>query len=381
MNITIYDNTLRDGEQQVGISFTTDQKIQIAKQLDRLGVPRIEAGFIAVSDEERESIKSVNECGLKADIFCLARLLKSDIDLALDAGLKHITIFTCASDLLINYKLKTTEDNIMENIKKLISYCKENDMFVRFSCEDATRAPMDRLCRFYNIAYSCGADFASVPDTCGISSPQTITTLIQILKNNVEIPLSIHCHNDLGLATANTLSAMQAGVNEVQLTVNGIGERVGNASFEEVVIDSKLFFDYDFNLDIHKLRDLCCLVSKLSGVKIPNNKPIFGKHAFCHESGLHVQALRNNPHTYEPFPPEMIGLEHSISFGKHSGKSNLDFLLERIGRTLSEVDKEHVLKEIKFRAIEERILSEKSVISIINNVIDETAGLSSRKEK
>lgn len=350
MNVQIYDNTLRDGEQQIGISFTRKDKITIAKELSDIGVHNIEAGFVAVSDEERKTICELNRLDIASNIFCLARLTKEDIDLAIKCGIKNITVFTCASDILLKNKLHTTEDRIVENIKYLISYCKEQSMYVRFSCEDATRASMERLILFYNTAYNCGADYASVPDTCGIGTPETISKLIKDLKRNLKMPISIHCHNDLGLGLANTIAAVREGANEVQLTVNGMGERTGNTSFEEFVMAMKIGYHVNLPIKSERIMELSKLVERLSGEKISNNKPIVGNNAFCHESGLHVAALLKNPKTYEPFPPSLVGAEHTIAFGKHSGKGNIDFLLRKYDVKMPDAEKNKIVSYVKSSA-------------------------------
>lgn len=368
MKLQIYDNTLRDGEQQIGVSFSKKDKILIAKKISEIGVKNIEAGFIAVSENERKIIKDLNQMDIGANIFCLARLRREDIDLAIKCGVKNITIFTCASDILLKYKLHKTAAEVLEKIKYLISYCKEHSMYVRFSCEDATRTDIERLVLFYNTAYEYGADYVSVPDTCGVGTPETIGNLIKSLKHELKLPISIHCHNDLGLALSNTIAAVKEGVDEVQLTINGLGERAGNTAFEEFVMAMKVGYDVTLPIKYDQIMKLSKLVEKLSGERIGNNKPIVGKNAFCHESGLHVAALLKNQKTYEAFSPSIIGRKHTIAFGKHSGKANIEFLLRKHSVELSDQEKESLVTTIKKKA-EEEGKSSRELYFYVNHLI------------
>lgn len=347
LNIQIYDNSLRDGEQSVSVAYTTEEKKQIAKKLCEVGIKKFEAGFIAVSEYERKTIEEILTLNLPAQVFCLARLTKKDVDLAIEIGVQNITLFTCSSDALIKYKIKKEIDEIKSDIYNVVTYAKQKGMYVRFSCEGATETPIERLIEFYNIACECGADYISVPDTSGVAIPSVFKKTIYTLKENIPIPMSVHCHNDLGLATANSLAAIDAGADEIQTTVNGMGERAGNASLEEILAILYIYYDVK-NFNLKEMCKLSELVEKMSGVGIPDHKPIVGKNAFCHESGLHVNALlAAKTGVYEPFPPEILGKTHSVAFGKHSGKGNIEYLANKMNISLCQEAVSEILSEVK----------------------------------
>lgn len=346
----LYDNTLREGEQSIGISFNKEEKLDIVKALIDIGIKNIEVGFIAVSEYEQESIKNILSHDFNANLFSLSRMLQSDIDLAHKCGLKNITVFTSSSDLLMKYKLKKSEDQVNEEIKQTISYCKEKGMYVRFSCEDATQTPVERLIRFYNTAYEYGADYASVPDTCGVATPNSMYRLIKDLKANVRIPVSVHTHNDFGLAVGNSVMGYLAGADELQATVNGFGERAGNCSLIEIIMILKQLYSVDLGIKLDKLVSLSRLVEKYSNQDLPNNYPVTGKYVFSYQSGLHVALLKHDKKCYTPFPPEMIGRKHEIIFGKQAGKSNIELLCDEMRIELSESEMIHVLDQVKIKA-------------------------------
>lgn len=369
MGLQIYDNTLRDGEQAIGVAYSSTEKKEIIKKLTRIGIKNIEAGFIAVSYDEQLAIRDIVTKFPDVNIFCLARMCKQDIDLAYNNGVRNITIFTCASDELLKYKLKKDESQLLEDIKTCISYCKSKNMFVRFSCEDATRSSVERLKKLYKCAQDYGADFASVPDTSGVATPERIYKLITKLKKEVNIPFSIHCHNDLGLATSNSIAAVLAGVEEVQTTINGIGERAGNTSFEEFVSIMQLIYGINLGVNLKGIVGLSEYVSKISNIPIPVNKPIIGKHVFSHESGLHVKIVnQGNTHCYEPFDPREINRTHNISFGKHSGIANINFLCDKYDIKIDDESKRKVLFEIKNNHIYQKGISDIDVLSIIKHL-------------
>ena len=366
--LELYDNTLREGEQSIGISFSKSQKIDILKKQIAAGIKKIEAGFIAVSDYERETLKKIANMDFDARIFSLSRLLKSDIDDVYNIGLRNITVFTSSSDLLMEKKLHTTEEELIEQIKTLVDYCKKKHMYVRFSCEDATNTPKERLIKFYSAAYENGADYASVPDTCGIGSPNSIYDLIKTLKSNVKIPFSIHTHNDFGLALANTIAAYNAGVDEVQATINGFGERAGNCPLSEVVVAMKQLYNEDMGIDMKSVVPLSKTVASYCNYNISPNHPLTGKNVFTCQSGLHVAIMSKDKRCYMPFDPEIIGRHVKISFGKQSGKSNIYLLCDMLGISLDNNQVKKVLERIKELSYEKKgDVSTEEVIDIIKS--------------
>ncbi len=344
----LYDNTMRDGEQTVGVSFSMKDKVTIATRLVKAGITHFEAGFAVVSDEERRTIRSIVEKNITQYVFSLARLTKEDVDEAIEAGVKHVTLFIPSSDPMIQARLNCSEQEIENRISQVVDYAKKLELFVKFSCEDATRTPLERLVKFYTIAREFGADYISLPDTTGIGTPEHITGLVKTLKQEVKLPISFHGHNDLGLAVANSIAAVKAGADEIQITVNGLGERAGNTPMDEFVLATKVGYGIDLDIDLIEMVELSRLLTEITGIELASNKPIVGKNSFCHESGIHVQALlKEDLGTYEPFPPEWIGRKHEVAFGKHSGRSNIRFLCRQVGLSLNPEEENEVFERIK----------------------------------
>lgn len=321
--IYIFDTTLRDGEQTPGVALTVDEKIQIAQKLNNLGVDKIEVGFPASSKGEIESAKKIKQRDLDSTLVGLARSLESDIDAVIDSDLEYVHTFIGTSPLHRDYKLKKSKEEIIETAVGAVEYAKDHGLTVEFSAEDATRTEKDFLFDVYNEIVSAGADFLDVPDTVGVLTPVFTRELITYLKDNFKTPISVHFHNDFGLATANTLTAIECGANQAHVTINGLGERTGNCSLEELVVTLKVAYGIDLGLDTSRLYSLSNLVGRLTGVKMPVNKPIVGDNAFAHESGIHVHGIINNSSTYEPMSPEMVGHSRRIVLGKHTGANSL----------------------------------------------------------
>ena len=281
-NVRIFDTTLRDGEQTPGVALTVEEKTGIARKLDALGVDTIEAGFPAASPGEMNSIRRIVELGLEANICGLARVLREDIDAAIDCGVDYIHTFIGTSPLHREYKLKMSPDEIIDRAVFGVEYAAEHGLKVEFSAEDATRTEFDYLVEVYRAAEDAGAEIINVPDTVGVMIPRAMNHLVSRLKEELRVPISVHCHNDFGLAVANSLAAVEAGASQVHATVNGLGERAGNAALEEVVM--ALITRYDLPVDITTV-DLVSIsefVSKITGVRMPPNKAIVGENAFAH---------------------------------------------------------------------------------------------------
>ena len=317
--ITVYDTTLRDGEQTPGVCFSPEEKLEIAKKLDEVKIKQIEAGFPIVSKKEQESVKAITSEGLNAQIISLSRTKKEDIDAALDCDVDGVITFMGTSDIHLEHKMHIGRQEALNTCMNAIEYAKDHGLFVAFSAEDATRTDLDFLKRIYNKAESYGADRVHIADTTGAITPQGITYLVKELKKDVNIDIALHCHNDFGLAVINSISGVLAGANGISTTVNGIGERAGNASLEEVIMSLKLLYGKDLGFKTKHIKELSELVSKASGLPVPYNKPVVGNNVFRHESGIHVDAVIEEPLCYEPYIPELVGQKRQLVLGKHSG--------------------------------------------------------------
>jgi len=362
--IYIFDTTLRDGEQTPGVALTTDEKIQIAQKLNNLGVDKIEVGFPASSHGEIESAKRIKERDLDSTLVGLARSLKDDIDAVLDADLEYVHTFIGTSPLHRNYKLRMDKEKIIETSVSAVEYAKDHGLTVEFSAEDATRTERDFLFEVFTEVVSAGADFIDVPDTVGILTPVLTRELITDIKNNFTAPISVHFHNDFGLATANTLTAIECGANQAHVTINGLGERTGNCSLEELVMTLKSAYGIDLGLDTTRLYSLSNLVGRLTGIKMPVNKPIVGDNAFAHESGIHVHGILNNSSTYEPISPEMVGHSRRIVLGKHTGANAVKSKLKENHIDLNDDQFQKVFDEIKSLGDSGKCVTDDDLIAI-----------------
>lgn len=345
--IYIFDTTLRDGEQTPGVALTVDEKIQIAQKLDAIGVDKIEAGFPAASKGEFEACKEIKSLNLDSTIVGLARSVKSDIDSVLDADLDYVHTFIGTSPLHRDYKLKMSKETIIYTAVEAVEYAKDYGLTVEFSAEDATRTEKDFFFDVYNEVSNAGADFLDIPDTVGILTPVFTKELISYAKSVFDLPISVHFHNDFGLATANTLIAIECGANQAHLTINGIGERTGNTPLEELVIILNTAYGMNLNIDTSQLYSLSEFVGRLTGIKMPVNKPIVGDNAFAHESGIHVHGILNNSSTYEPISPESVGHSRKIILGKHTGANALKSKLKEYHIDLNDEQFDKVFSQIK----------------------------------
>lgn len=362
--IYIFDTTLRDGEQTPGVALTTDDKIQIAQKLNNLGVDKIEVGFPASSPGEIESAKRISEMDLDSTLVGLARSLEKDIDAVLDADLEYVHTFIGTSPLHRDYKLRMDKEKIIETSVSAVEYAKDHGLTVEFSAEDATRTERDFLFEVFTEVVSAGADFIDVPDTVGILTPVLTREIITDIKNNFTAPISVHFHNDFGLATANTLTAIECGANQAHVTINGLGERTGNCSLEELVMTLKSAYGIDLGLDTTRLYSLSNLVGRLTGIKMPVNKPIVGDNAFAHESGIHVHGILNNSSTYEPISPEMVGHSRRIVLGKHTGANAVKSKLKENHIDLNDDQFQKVFDEIKSLGDSGKCVTDDDLIAI-----------------
>ena len=350
--VRIFDTTLRDGEQAPGIDLSVEQKLMVARRLADLRVDVIEAGFPVASRAEYEATKLINqELSDRVEVIALSRCAKKDIEDTLSTGVSSIHLFLATSDIHLQYKLRMSREQAIERILESVSYAKENGLTVEFSPEDAPRSDRAFLSEAITAALSAGADRINIPDTVGVMEPFGMYNLVVEIKRLVGNKiLSVHCHNDFGMATANTVAAVSAGAEQVHVTVNGIGERAGNTSLEEVVMALKKLLKAEVGVVASRLYETSRFVAEVTGVPVPYFKPIVGDNAFGHEAGIHVHGVLQNPQTYEPMQPEEVGNFRRIALGKHSGSYGLKVMLNERGLTLSDEQLKKVLDEIKAEA-------------------------------
>ncbi len=363
--VFVFDTTLRDGEQAPGFSMTTEEKLQLAQQLARLGVDVIEAGFAAASAGDFEAIKLISE-RVKGPVICsLSRALERDIEIAAEAlktaERKRIHTFIATSEIHMKYKLKMDPPQVLERIKRAVSFARNFTDDVEFSCEDATRSEREFLYRAIETAISAGATVINIPDTVGYAVPEEFGQLIKDIKDNVpdidRVVLSVHCHDDLGLATANSLTAIKYGARQIECTINGIGERAGNAALEEVVMALKVrkdhFGDLKTSVNTRELYKTSRLLCRITGSFVQPNKAVVGDNAFAHESGIHQHGVLKHRITYEIMNPEEVGFPMSrIVLGKHSGRHALRKRLEDLGFRFTEEDINRIFE--KFKALADK---------------------------
>ena len=374
MRVRIFDTTLRDGEQSPGVSLAPEQKLTIAKKLDELGVDAIEAGFPLVSDGERKAIKMIVSENLSAEICGLARANKKDIDAAIDVGLKYIHTFIATSDIHLQYKLKLSRDEVLAKAIEAVEYGKSRGLQVEFSAEDATRSDREFLKKVFGEVAKAGADRIDIPDTVGYSTPQYMAEITKDAIEVTKLPVSVHCHNDFGLAVANAISGIQAGAQCAHVTINGIGERAGNASLEEFVMSLQcLQFGekYETGIKTKLLYDTSRFVSKLVGMTVQPNKAIVGENAFGHESGIHTHGVLSNPLTYEPISPELVGRTRWLQVGKHAGIHGMNAMLEEYGLRPDKEQANQILDKVKNLGDQGKHVTEVELLTIASEVMKE----------
>jgi len=374
LNVRIFDTTLRDGEQTPGVSLSPEKKLNIAKKLDELGVDAIETGFPIISNGERESVKMITSANLNAELCGLARTNKKDIDAAIDCGLNYIHTFIATSDIHLEYKLKMTREQALEKAVEAVEYGKSHGLQVEFSAEDATRTDREFLKHVFGEVAKAGADRIDIPDTVGYSTPQYIGEITKDAIEATNLPVSVHCHNDFGLGVANAISGIQSGAKCAHVTINGIGERAGNASLEEFVMAlNSLQFEqkWETNINTKLLYDTSRYVSKLVGISVQPNKAIVGENAFGHESGIHTHGVLNNPLTYEPISPEIVGRTRWLQVGKHAGIHGMNAMLKEYGIEPNDDQTKQILDKIKNIGDQGKQVTEVELLSIANEVIGE----------
>jgi len=367
--IRIFDTTLRDGEQTPGVSLTPDEKVRIARQLDKLGVDVIEAGFPVASGGEWESVAAVAKAGLSCEVVGLARANQADIDKVLTAGVQSVHVFIATSDLHLKHKLKLNQAQVLERIAESVAYAKKNARTVEFSAEDATRTELGHLRKAYEMAAESGADRVNIPDTVGVCSPQAIARITKDIVSAVDLPVSIHCHNDFGLAVANSLAAIDAGATQAHVTINGLGERAGNTSLEELVMSLHRLYGAKTNINTELITETSKLVCSLTGIRVQPNKAVVGENAFGHESGIHTHGITEMPLTYEPYDPALVGRRRWFQAGKHAGAHGIATQLAEAGLFPDKTQLAEVVTRVKDIGDKGKTVTDADLIAITEAVL------------
>lgn len=375
--IKIFDTTLRDGEQSPGCTMNLKEKIVLAKQLEALNVDIMEAGFAIASDGDFESVKTIAQTIKNSTVASLARALEKDIDRAWEAlqyaKYPRIHTFLATSDIHMKYKLKMSREEVLEKAYHAVRHAKKYCSDIEFSAEDASRTDIDFLTQVVETVIDAGATTVNVPDTVGYTTPDEYFKMINHLKENVKgidkIDISVHCHNDLGLGVANSLAAMRAGATQIECTVNGIGERAGNAALEEIVMAINTrsdFYNARTRINTKEISRTSKLLSSITGVSVQPNKAIVGANAFAHESGIHQHGMLAERTTYEIMTPESVGLTDSkMVLGKHSGRHAFEDRLKSLGYTLSKEDLDFAFTEFKSLVDKKKDVYDKDIEAIV----------------
>jgi len=363
-SMEICDVTLRDGEQAPGVSFTRQEKEEIAMALDAIGVEIIEAGFPAVSEAEQKAVRAVAKLGTDARICALARARTQDIDIALECDVDIVSTFTALSDLHLKHKLHLDREEAVFRAINAVDYARDHGVEVRLAAEDGSRTDEKVLLDYFRHGEEHGASYLSVADTVGILTPGSTYRLISYLRDNLRAPLCVHFHDDLGMATANTLCGMEAGAFQLHTTVNGIGERSGNASLEEVLVALRVLYGVD-RYDLSGLAELSEKVAGYSGIAVSRNKSVVGANAFAHESGIHVASVLEEPSTYELYSPELVGARRMFVLGKHSGVKALTHVVSSMGYDLSRDELCALLARVKAKGEESGAVDRETLKDLI----------------
>ena len=366
--IRFLDTTLRDGEQTPGVSLGIEEKLAIAKGLDSLGVDVIEAGSAMTSEGERMAIKAVADLGLRAEICSYVRALTADIDVALGCDVNSVHLVVPVSDLHIKCKLKSDRQSVINQAVQVTEYAKDHGLVVELSGEDASRADLGYLMSIYAAGIDAGADRLAFCDTVGVLVPEVTAEIFSRLSK-LGAPVSIHCHNDFGMATANTVAALRAGAAQAHVTVNGIGERAGNASLEEVVMALESLYKIDTGMKCQDIYQLSRMVSRMTGLPMAVNKAIVGENAFTHEAGIHVHGLLADTQTYEPIHPETVGRKRRIVLGKHAGRASVELALREFGLVVSASQLAQIVARVKELGDKGKRVSDADLQTIADTVL------------
>ncbi|WP_232702731.1 LeuA family protein [Halobacterium wangiae] len=357
--VRVFDTTLRDGEQTPRTSFDYDDKRTIAAALDDANVHVIEAGFPANSEAEAEAAADITD-STDATTCGLARVVESDVEAAVNAGVDMVHVFASTSDVQIEDSMHTTREEVVERSVAAVEQAAASGADVMFSPMDATRTDPAFLAEVVAAVDEVGVDWINIPDTCGVATPKRFGELVEFVGEHTDARIDVHTHDDFGLATANALAGVEAGADQVQVSVNGIGERAGNAAFEEVVMSAESVYGADTGIDTTAIADISKLVAERSSVPIPVNKPVVGANAFAHESGIHAAGVIENSETFEPgvMTPEMVGAEREVVLGKHTGTHAVRQHLEEAGYDPTDTEVRAVTKKVKAHASDKDVVTE-----------------------
>lgn len=370
--VIIHDSTLRDGEQAPGVSFNTPDKVRIARLLDEVGIQYIEAGFPPVSGEDRESIKAIKSLGLKAKVTCLCRAMRSDVDLSAECGVWGVVLEVPVGYPRLMYQFEWSEQKLYERVMDSVRYAKkEKGLQVILFLIDTARARLPFLERLLKdaVATEC-VDRIAVVDTVGAIVPEASAYLTRKFRSWVNVPLEMHCHNDLGLGVANTIAGLMAGAQIASTTVGGLGQRAGNTATEDVIMALKVAYGVPCSLNTHKLIELSELIQELTGYRQPAYRPVVGKNVFRWAAGIPVAALLKEPRTVEAFGPELLGRDHAIELGKKAGKANVTWKIKKLDLApLPDEKVESLLEKVKNKATEiKRVLDDEQFRQLYQSV-------------
>ncbi|WP_112180677.1 2-isopropylmalate synthase [Paraliobacillus zengyii] len=387
--IKIFDTTLRDGEQSPGVNLNQIEKLEIAKQLERLGVDVMEAGFPASSQGDFDAVQKIADTIENVTVTALARAFKSDIDRAWEAiknaKKPRIHVFIATSPIHLEYKLKKTAEEVTDIAVNMVRYAKEKCDDIEWSAEDASRTELPFLASIIEKVIDAGATVINLPDTVGFTTPKEYGEMFRYIKENVpnidKVDLSCHCHDDLGMAAANSIAAVQNGATQIEGTINGIGERAGNVALEELAVAFKIredFYPYTTNLTLKEIKRTSDLISKLTGMVVPGNKAVVGRNAFAHESGIHQDGVLKNAQTYEIITPELVGIQsNNLVLGKHSGKHAFKDKIEQLEFTLTDEQITEAFKSFKLLTDRKKEVTEDDLFVILTDI---QTDLSTRKK-
>ncbi len=392
--VKIFDTTLRDGEQSPGCSMNLGEKVRLARKLQSLGVDVIEAGFPIASDGDFAAVKAVaTECR-DVTVAALCRTAEADVRRAAealrDASRPRIHTFVATSDIHLEYKLKKTRAEVIEMTRQAVRLAREFADEIEFSAEDATRSDVDYLCEVFSVAVEAGASNLNVPDTVGYTLPNEFSQLVRTVRERVvgdrkDITISVHCHNDLGLAVANSLAAIEAGARQIECTINGIGERAGNASLEEIVMAMRVRGDrlpFETGIDAREIYSSSQLLSQIIGFGVQPNKAIVGRNAFAHEAGIHQHGVISNPLCYEIMTPESVGVPtNELVLGKHSGRHALALRFEQLGYPITADGLEAVYRRFTELADRKKRIYDQDLISLAESTASQPALMASDREQ
>lgn len=370
VKVKLDDTTLRDGEQTAGVVFSNDEKIKIARMLDRLGVEQIEAGIPIMGGDEREVIEQIVDLKLNASILGWNRASIPDIQASLDCGCDAVAISLATSDIHIKTKLQKDRAWVLASMRESVAFAKSHDVYVSVNAEDASRTDFGFLLEYARAAQAEGADRIRFCDTIGAMEPFRTYKVVKALIEETGLEVEMHTHNDFGMAVANALAGIHAGASWVNVTVGGLGERAGNAALDEVVMALKYLEGVDLGVDTQMFHQVTDFVMRAAGRTIPAWKPIVGSNIFAHESGIHADGVIKNPKTYEIFPPDEVGLERQIVVGKHSGSKTIEMKLAEFGIIISREDAAEMLPGVRAKAIEyNRSLFDKELVKIYHDFV------------